>query len=210
MISIEIQNPSAFHALRVYTQGRARNVSVTPAAKVATPKRETRAELEARGSVITMVPTRGTAKEGGVLRSVTRDVPTPLWQSEGASSLAEWCTNILGKIADDIRRGPSTDTPKGQRVLDSWGTATPFASVQPGDKMRLTLSEEVRHLIECDEEVGLAIANTSNSRTIRLLNVDLKTGETTNTKHIGPARDYAQAGVITAGKLAAAVELCPT
>jgi hypothetical protein len=208
--SIEIQNPSAFSPLRIYQQDRARNVFVTPAANVAMPKKETRAELEQRGAEIITRQHRVTAMDNGALRSVTRDVPEPLWQVEGAGSLAEWVTNILDKIADDIRKGPPASATKGQRVVDSWGEPKPFASVQPGSKMRLTLSEEKRFLAACDEEVGLAIANTSNSRTIRLRNVDLKTGETSNTTHISPAKAYAQAGVINAGKLAAGIELCPT
>jgi hypothetical protein len=210
MTSIELQNPSAFHSLRIYQQDRARNVAVTPADTVAMPKKETRAELEVRGSEIFTRSHRVTAMVNGALRSVVRDVPEPLWQVEGAGSLAEWVTNISEKIADDIRKGPPASAPKGQRVVDSWGEPKPFASVQPGAKSRLVLSEEKRFLIECDEEAGLAIANTSNSRTIRLLNYDLKTGETSNLKHIAPAREYPQAAVITAGKLAAGIELCPT
>jgi hypothetical protein len=209
MTSIDLNNPSAFHNLRIYQQDRARNVFGT-ADKAAMPKRETRAELEKRGSEIITRKHRVTAMDNGALRSVVRDVPEPLWQVEGAGSLAEWCTNILEKIADGIRKGPPVDAARGQRVVDSWGEPKPFASVPPGGKARLTLSEEKRFLVECNEEVGLAIANTSNVRTIRLRNYDLKTGETSNMKHIAPAREYPQAAVITAGKTAAGIELMPT
>lgn len=211
MTSIELNNPSAFHSLRIYQQDRARNIfGVLLTEKAATPKRETRTELEKRGSEITTRSHRVMAVENGVLRPVVRDVPEPLWQIEGATSLAEWVTNIQEKIADDIRKGPPADAARGQRVVDSWGEPKPFASVQPGGKARLTLSEDKRYLIECDEEVGLAIANPSNVRTIRLRNYDVKTGETSNMTHIAPAREYPQAGVITAGKTAAGIELMPT
>src|SRR5580704_18272421 len=109
MTSIELTNPSAFHSLRIYSQDRARNVFGVPIAKAPMPKRETRAELETRGAAITNVPTRVTVREGGALRSVMRDVPTPLWRAEGAESLVEWITTLQEQAADDARRGPSSD-----------------------------------------------------------------------------------------------------
>lgn len=291
MTSIELNNPSAFHALRVFTQARASNVVTpaakpqtreelarrgaelltktylvpaanpsgtymtaaaeyvatgsaatgkpdthdveqprwrlegaesleqwidrfspqTPSAKAQTAKRETRAELEVRGAEVTMKPTRGMARVDGAMRSVTREFAVPLWQAEGAESLNEWCTGILEKIADDARKGPPVISHPVQRVVDSWLARVPFGSVQPGGKATLTLSEEKRYVVECDEEVGLAIANTSSNRTLRLRNVETNTGETTNTKHIAPARDYAQCAVVIAnGKTAAVIELQPT
>jgi hypothetical protein len=209
-LSVELSNPSAFHALRVFTQNRASNV-VTPAAKPKTAKRETRAELEKRGAETTMKPTRIMAMVDGSPRSVTRELPVPLWQAEGAESLNEWCTHILDKMADDARKGPPVNAQPVQRVVDSWLARVPFGSVPPGGKAQLILSEERRYLIECDEEAALAIANTSSIRTLRLRNVETITGETTNTRHIAPARDYAQCAVVVAnGKTAAVIELQPT
>jgi len=211
MTIVELTNPSAFHALRVYQQDRARNVFGVPTAKAPMPKRETRAELEARGAEITMVPTRVTVREGGALRSVMRDVPTPLWRAEGAESLAEWCTSLLEKMADDARRGPSSDTPKAQRVVDAWAEPKPFESIPPHGKLTLPLVEEKRFLVECDDEVALQIANQSNARTIRLRTRDSTTGETTHVAWIAPAREYSRAAIVTANKKAAAViELQPS
>jgi hypothetical protein len=211
MTSIELTNPSAFHSLRIYSQDRARNVFGVPIAKAPMPKRETRAELETRGAAITNVPTRVTVREGGALRSVMRDVPTPLWRAEGAESLVEWITTLQEQAADDARRGPSSDTPKAQRVVDAWTEPKPFESIPPHGKLALPLVEEKRFLVECDEEVALQIANQSNARTIRLRTRDSGTGEATHVAWIAPAREYPRAAIVTANKkVAAVIELQPS
>jgi erythromycin esterase-like protein len=208
---VELTNPSAFHALRIYSQDRARNVFGVPTAKAPMPKRETRAELETRGAAITMVPTRVAVREGGALRSVMRGVPTPLWRAEGAESLVEWITTIQEQAADDARRGPSSDAPKAQRVVDTWTEPRPFESVPPHGKLTLALVEEKRFLVECDEEVPLQIANQSNARTIRLRTRDSATGETIHAAWIAPAREYPKAAIVTANKkVAAVIELQPS
>jgi hypothetical protein len=211
MTHVELSNPSAFHSLRIYQQDRSRNTfDKAPTAQAVTRKRETRAELELRGSKITMVPQRLTTREGGVLRSVTRDIPTPLWQAEGAESIHEWVTQLLDKMADDARRAPATAAPPVQRVVDTWTEPKPFASIPPHGKLVLPLAEERRFAIECDEEVTLPISNTSNVRTIRLRTRDSKSGEIKTVAHIAPAREYPQAGVVIAnGKTAAVIELMP-
>lgn len=211
-MNIELTNPSAFHPLRIYQQARARNTFDTQTAKAPLPKRETRAELETRGGTITLVPTRVMTKTAdGTLRTVTREVPTPLWKAEGAESLQEWCTGILEKIADDIRKSAAAAAPRVQRVVDTWGPSVPFASIPPHGKMNLQMSEEKRFLAECDEPVTLAIANTHPVRTIRLRTHDAKTGETKHSAIVNPAREYPHAGTVDASKQAAAViELVPT
>lgn len=208
-MNVEILNPSAFHPLRIYQQDRARNVfSAAPTAQAATPKRETRSELEKRGAVITLRPTKIMTQAG----AVTRAIPTPLWQAEGAESLQEWCTRLLDQMADDARKAAqSVDSPRVQRVVDTWGASAPFASIPPHGKRTLTLAEEKRFLIECDEEVMLQISNPSNARTIRLRTRDATTGETNNAAFIAPAREYQQAAIVSAnGKTAAVIELMPS
>ena len=74
-MNLELNNPSAFHALRVSAQTRARNVVDKAGPAAAAPKRYTREELVAIGSEIVMVMSRGTAIVNGAPQSVTRDVP---------------------------------------------------------------------------------------------------------------------------------------
>jgi hypothetical protein len=213
MTTIELNNPSAFHPLRIYSQDRARNTfDKAPPAKAATPKRETRAELEARGSEITLKPTKIMTKQGAVMR----DIPTPLWQAEGAETLAEWCTGILDKMADDARKAPSVDVPKVQRVVDSWGERRPYKSVPPGGTILLALDEHQRLVLECDEEISVSVAHTDTIRTVRLRQLD-GSGVTMRATYITPVRDSFIGGKatasasITAGKTsAAAIELQPT
>jgi hypothetical protein len=207
MMNIELTNPSAFHPLRIYQQDRARNTFDKAPPAAAMPKRETRAELQKRGSVITPVPTKIMTKQG----AVTRDVPTPLWQAQGAESIEEWCTRLLEQMADDARRIGNISVPAIQRVVDTWGEPKPFESIPPHGKRLLPLAEDKRFVIECDEDVALQLSNIHNTRTIRLRTRDSKTGETTTVAHIPPAREYPQAAIVNAnGKTAAVIELTPS
>jgi hypothetical protein len=212
--TIELSNPSAFHPLRVYTQDRARNaVDKVPAAKPALPKRETRAELEKRGAEILMRPFRGQVREGGVLRAVTRDIPTPRWQDEGFYSLSEFVTQHEERQAQAARVAAAGAVPV-QRTLDEWLAPKAFESVPPHGKITLPAEDHRRYLIECDDEpsgVTLQIANQSTTRTMRLRIRDVKSGEVSHVAFIAPAREYPQAACVTAGNASAAVvELMPS
>jgi hypothetical protein len=212
MTIVDLNNPSAFHPLRIFSQDRVRNVfTAAPIAPVSAPKRETREELEKIGSEIVMVSSRGTIREAdGMQKSVVREVPTPFYKTAGYETLAEFCTEQGEKsLRESQQAAPSA--PRSQRVVDEWGAPHPLQSVPPGGKTVLGLAEEKRLLVECDEETALQIANQSSVRTIRLRNRNSKTGETTHVAFIAPAREYPQAALVIAnGKSAAVIELMPS
>jgi hypothetical protein len=210
VISIELNNPSAWHALRIATQTRARNVvdKAPPAAPA--PKRYTRAELEKIGSELVMVPSRGTAIVNGAPQSVTRDVPTPFYKTAGYDSLADFLTDRLEKGLRESQQAVPV-APRGERVVDTWGAPQPKLSVPPGGKVFIQLEEHTRLAVSCDEEVTLQIANTSASRTLRLRTLDTASGETAHCAWIPPAKEYSSAAIVTAnGKQAAVIELQPS
>jgi hypothetical protein len=204
-----ITNPSAFYPLRVFSQDRSRNATDKAPPAPPAPKFETRAELEKRGSAITMKKIRVATKFGDELR----ECPQPLWQAEGADSLNHWVTDITEQgVRDSQKAVPAA--PRVQKVVDTWSAPRRFASVQPGGDFKLPLAEEVRYLIECDEEVGLQISNLSSIRTLRLRNRDAKTGECSHVAFVPPMTAHnnftSQYGVVTAnGKSAAVIELMP-
>ena len=80
MTSISIENPSAWHAIRVASQNRVRNSFEKAPPAAPSPKRETGEALEKRGAVITMKKMRVSTK----FSSEMRECPVPLWQAEGA------------------------------------------------------------------------------------------------------------------------------
>lgn len=207
MTSIEIQNPSAFHTLRIYSQDRARNViNKIDAPAAPTPKRESRADLEKRGSEIVMTPTRVSTKFG----SETRNVLTPFFKTMGFETLESFCTEIGER---DLRASQQAApaAPRGERVVDSWGALRPLKSVPPGGQTVLQLEEHSRVAVSCDESVMLQLSNVSSSRTIRLRNLDLASGEATHVTFIAPAREYPNAAIVSAnGKSAAVIELMAT
>ena len=211
MTNIELNNPSAFHPLRVFSQDRMRNVFTAAEPTASAPKRETREELQKRGAKVVMVPSRGTVRGAdGMVTAVTRDVPTPLYATLGYETLAGFCTEVGEKQLRESQQAAAV-APRVQKIVDEWGSPHPLQSVPPGGKTVLPLAEEKRLLIECDEEVGLQIANQSNVRTIRLRTRDAKTGETQHSSFIAPARDYPLAAMIIANhKTAAVVELMPS
>jgi hypothetical protein len=220
--SVEIQNPSAFHPLRVYTQDRARNV-VVKATAPELPKRHTRAELEKIGAETVMVPSRGTARVDGVMKTVTRDVPTEFFRHAGYDSLAAFCTENEEKELREWQKAAAAAAmapPRGERVVDSWSSPKPLQSIPPktssqfvhgveisSAKAVFKLEENKRLLIECDEEVMLQIANTVIGRTIRLRNRNSKSGETTQVAFI----TYPNAAIVSAnGRQSAVIELMAT
>ena len=191
-----INNPSAFSALKIYSQSRKRE-QLQPAPAPVVKPRETREQLVERGSEV--LQRRQSTSSG------TKIYPTPRWQMEGDTSLAEWVTKQLEKFEP-------TPAPISQprRVSAEWETnLQPFASVAPHGSLEISLSENKRFVIECVEDVVLQVNNSSHAQTIRLLSRDKK-GETAHVAFIGPAREFQNAGTITAGKQdAAVIELMP-
>jgi hypothetical protein len=206
MTNVEIHNPSAFNPLRIFSQDRMRNTfEKAPAPAAPAPKHETRAELERRGAVITLKKMRVSTK----FSSEMRDVPTPLWQAEGADSLAHWVTEALEHY-QRTSQAPAP-TPPVQHVVDAWGALQPRLSIPPGGKTLLQLEEHTRVAISCDEPVTLQLSNTSTARTIRLRTLDLASKEATHVAFIPPAKDYPSAAIVSAnGTHAAVLELQPT
>jgi hypothetical protein len=207
MTSIEIQNPSAWHNLRIASQDRARNTVEKTTTPAAAPKRtHSRAELEAIGAEITDVLTRVSTKFG----SETRSVPTPFYRTAGYESLAEFITDQGEKELRESQKA-AAHIPPVQHVVDDWAAPKPFASIAPNAKLNLLLDESKRFLIESDDEVALQLSNTSSVRTIRLRNRDTKTGEVSHCAFIPPAREFPQAALVIANKRSAAVvELLPS
>ena len=206
MTSVEINNPSAWHNLRIASQDRVRNTfEKAPAAPAPASKRATRAELEKIGSELRDVPTRVSTRFG----SETRNVPTPFYKTAGYETLGEFCTDQGEKQLRESQQA-AVRVPPVQHVVDSWAEPKPFASIAPSATLNLPLDEAKRFLIECDDEVALQLSNTSSVRTIRLRNRNSKTGETTHVAFIAPAREYPQAALVIAnGKSAAVLELMP-
>jgi|HubBroStandDraft_1064217.scaffolds.fasta_scaffold05232_9 hypothetical protein len=207
MTTIEIQNPSAWHPLRIASQDRVRNTfekTATPA-----PKRvRSRSELEKIGSELLDVPTRISTKFG----SETRNVPTPVFRSAGYETLNEFITDQGEKELRESQNA-AVHVPPVQHVRDDWAAPKPFASIPPSEKLNLPLDESKRFVIESDDEVALQLSNTSSVRTIRLRNRDTKTGETTHCAFIppAPAREFVQARLVIANKKSAAcIELMPS
>jgi hypothetical protein len=206
MTSVEIQNPSAWHNLRIASQDRVRNTFQKAPAAPAPKRPSSRAELEKIGSEMRDVPTRVSTKFG----SETRNVPTPFFRTAGYETLNEFITEQGEKqLRESQKANPAA--PSVQHVVDSWSAPTPFASIAPHAKLNLPLDESRRFLIEADEETALQLSNTSSVRTIRLRNRDTKTGETTHCAFIAPMREYANAALVIANKKSAAVlELMPS
>jgi hypothetical protein len=207
MTTVEIQNPSAWHALRIASQDRVRNTfEKAPAVHTPAPKRATRAELEKIGSEMRDVPTRVSTKFG----SETRNVPTPFYKTAGYETLGEFCTESGERQLRESQKAVPP-APSVQHVVDFWSEPKPFASIAPHAKLNLPLDESKRFLIESDDEVALQLSNTSSVRTIRLRNRNSKTGETTHVAFLAPAREYPQAALVIAnGKSAAVLELMPS
>jgi hypothetical protein len=203
-MNLELNNPSAFHALRVSSQARARNVVDKAPPAPAPKKRHTREELEKIGSEIVMVPFVGTVREGGVLKRVTREAPTPFHKTVGFDTLPEFITEQLEKQTISAQQGtPSVQ--RGERVVDSWGALQPRLSIPPGGRTTINLEEHTRLAISCDDAVTLQISNTSSARTIRLRNLDLASGEAAHCAWIPPAKEYPAAAIVSADKTHAAV-----
>lgn len=206
MTTVEIQNPSAWHNLRIASQDRVRNTFEKTATPAPAPKRHSRAELEAIGGELHDVPTRVSTKLG----SETRNLPTPFFRSAGYEMLNEFITDQGEKELRESQKA-AAHVPSVQHVRDEWAAPQPFASIAPHAKLNLPLDESKRFLIESDEEVALQLSNTSSVRTIRLRNRNSKTGETTHVAFIAPAREYPQAALVIAnGKSAAVLELMPS
>jgi hypothetical protein len=205
-MNVELINPSPWHPLRVASQTRARNVVDAAHAAPAPAPHETREELLTRGAAITMKKTRISTKFGSELR----DVPTPLWQAEGADSLAHWVTEA-GEHYQRTAQAPAPAVPRGERVVDAWGALQPRLSVPPGGKAVIQLEEHTRLAITCEEPVTLQLSNTSTSRTLRLRTLDTASGATAHVSFIPPARDYPAASIVSAnGAQAAVVEMMAT
>jgi len=205
MTSIQIKNPSPFTPLRIFSQDRLRNVFVD-APKPAAVKRSTRAELEGKGRAITMKPTRVTTR----FSSEMRDCPVPLYRSLGYSSVEEYCTTIMDKELIASQQA-ITPAPSVQRVRDEWKASPQALMLVPPGETRVIkdgFEENKRLVIECPEdEAALQIQNESQTRTLRLLNRDPKTGECTAVAFLAPA----QVGLVIANKKSAAVvELLPS
>jgi hypothetical protein len=199
-LNIDLVNPSAFFALKVYSQDRARNVVTAAAPAAPAPKRETRAELEKIGSEIVLVPMKATTKSGTEMRNV----PTPLYKTAGYETLVEFCTEAQEKqVRESQKAAPSA--PRGERVIDSWGALQPRLSIPPGGRTTVLLEEHRRLVISCDEEVALQISNVDSARTLRLRSLDTATGETSNVSYLAPAREWPQAGLVLANKAISAV-----
>jgi hypothetical protein len=213
-MNVELSNPSAFHPLRVYQQDRLRSVFIDRPTAAPLPKRETREELNARGSKMVMVPSVGTARENGMMVRVTREVPTPVYATLGYSPIEEFCTEVAERQLREFQAAASAaamlssaGTPRGQRVVDEWkASPQPLISIPPGEKRAIDLEENKRVLIESDEEVGLQIQNESKVRTLRLRNRDSKSGEQTHVAFLAPL----QVGLVIAnGRSASVIELMP-
>jgi hypothetical protein len=218
MASIEIKNPSAFNPLRIFSQARVRHFFVDGPSAPPLPKRHTREELQKLGSEIVMVPSRGTAREAdGMLRSVTRDVPTPFYLKAGYESLNGFITEVSEKELREFQAAASaaamlssSGISRVQHVRDEWNASPqPLMSIPPGETrvIKEHFEENKRILIESDCEAALQIANQSQTRTLRLRNRDSKTGEQTHVAFLSPQ----QVGLVIAnGKSSAVVELMPS
>lgn len=217
MNEIQIQNPSPFFPLKIFSQERVREYHVDAPTAAPLPKRDTREELSARGSKIVMVPSRGTAHVDGVLKTVTRDVPTPFFRTMGFESLSEFITEVSEKQLREQQAAAAAAAMIGsagiarvQRVKDEWNPALKqLLLVPPGGKTVLHLEENKRALIETDEPEGvtLQIQSQSQTRTLRLRN-RTETGDVQHVAFVAPQ----QVSIITAGKSvgAAIVELLST
>jgi hypothetical protein len=210
-MNLELNNPSAFHALRVSSQDRARN-AVDKAPTAPAPKKAlSRSELEAIGSEIVMVPSKGTAREGGVMKAVTRDVPTPFYKTAGFESLAEFCTEQGEKSLRESQHAAAAIVPRGERVVDTWGALQPRLSVPPGGKVLIPLEEHTRLAITCEEPVTLQLSNTSTSRTLRLRTLDTVSGAQANVSFLAPAKEWPSSSIVSAdAHTAAIVEMMAT
>ena len=203
MTSVELTNTNPFHQLRIFQQNRSRNVVAATEAP-ARPKCETREEIQARGEVMTTKMCRGTVNEGGILRSVERAVPTPMWQAGGWGSLPQYITETMEEQLRIFQQA-APSAPRGQRVLDSWENPKGFASIAPHEKKYLQMDESQRYLIECDSECVLQIANVSTVRTLKLKNRDKDTGHETQVAFVAPTRAFAQSAIMISGASGASV-----
>ena len=215
-LPLELKNPSPFHPLRIFQQDRRRNIFVDAPTSPPLPKRHTREELQAQGSQIVMVQSKGIAHVDGALKTVTRDVPTPFYLKAGYESLNGFITEVSEKELREFQAAASAaamlssaGAPRGQRVLDEWNTALKeLMLIPPGAKHTLPLEENSRVLIETDDPAGvtLQIQNQSTTRTLRLRNSDPKKGDS-HVAFVAPA----QVSVVAAGKsVGAIVELLST
>lgn len=205
-MNVEIINPSAWHQLRVAIQQRSRNVFDAAPPAAAAPKRRSRAELEKQGADIVMVSSRGTVSEGGALRSVVREVPTPFYKTMGYETLAEFCTELGERDLREEQKAIPV-APRGQRVVDEWTVTKQFSSIAPGAKTNLPMDEAKRYLIESDdpEAITLQVQNQSTTRTLRLRN-KTEAGDV-HVAFVPPL----QVAIVTAGKsVGAIVELLST
>ena len=214
MTSVQIKNPSPHHPLRIFSQDRLRHVFVDGPSAPPLPKRETREELNARGSKMVMVPSVCTARENGMMVRVTREVPTPVYATLGYSAIEEFCTEVAERQLREFQAAASAaamlssaGTPRVQHVRDEWkASPQPLISIPPGEKRVIDLEENKRVLIESDEESGLQIQNESKVRTLRLRTRDSKSGEQTHVTFLAPL----QVGLVIAnGKSASVIELMP-
>lgn len=210
-MNLELTNPSPWSPLKVAIQTRARNV-VDKAPAAPTPKRaHSRADLEAIGSEIVMVPSKGTAREDGVMKAVVRNVPTPFYKTAGYETLAEFCTEQGEKSLRESQHAAAAVVPRGERVVDSWGALQPKLSVPPGGKALIPLEEHTRLAITCEEPVTLQLSNTSTSRTLRLRTLDTVSGAQANVSFLAPARDWPSSSIVLCdGVHAAIVEMMAT
>jgi hypothetical protein len=210
-MNLELSNPSAFHALHVSSQTRARNVIAAAPTAPAPKPRASRAELEKIGSEIVMVPSKGNARQAdGTVRSVTREVPTPFYKTAGYETLAEFCTDQGEKSLRESQQAAPV-APRGERVVDAWGALQPRLSVPPGGKVLVPLEEHTRLAITCEEPVTLQLSNTSTSRTLRLRTLDTASGATAHVSFLPPSKEWPSAAIVSAnGVQAAIVEMMAT
>jgi hypothetical protein len=217
-LNLQIRNPDVFSPLRIFSQSRAREYTVDAPTAAQLPKRHTREELQAQGSKVVMVPSRGTALVDGVMKSVVRDVPTPFYMTAGYESINGFITEVSEKETREFQAAAaraamlaSAGASRGQRVVDEWSTALkPLMLVPPGETRVIhdeDFQEHKRVLIESDGEAGIQIQNESQVRTLRLRNRDSSSGAQTHVAYLAPA----QVGLVIANKKSAAVvELLPS
>jgi hypothetical protein len=206
-MNVELINPSAWCALKIASQARARNVAAAPATPAPAPKRAlSREELTEVGMEMRDVPTRISTRFGGEVRQI----PTPFYRTIGYDTLPEFLTEQLEKQTIE-RTQPTPAAPRGERIQDVWGALQPKLSIPPGGKSLLNLEEHTRLAIACDEPAMLQISNTSHSRTLRLRTLDITSGETKNVSFVPPAKDWPSVAIVSAtAKEYAVVELLPS
>jgi hypothetical protein len=205
-IIIEIRNPSPSAALRLSYQERAKPEDTADDQPAPVSARNfsgainenTRERYGDFGSELVPFPIRGTNRVSQV----------PRWQAEDASSLQHWIAQRISR-RDSVASTPAA--PKGTRFVDAWQDPRSADGIAAHGSTRVQLTDGKRVVIECSEETVLSISNPSGTNSLRLRQLDKKTGKTSNVAILQPFKDFQQSGTLTLSpKNAGVIEALPS